>query len=76
MPAAGQNGLHIQSVPLQVAGTFSGAAPGAQSVSNDGYAVTFAANTSLSAAVRFDAWHVLQNALGADPHGLLYRGIM
>ena len=27
-------------------------------------AVTFAANTSLSAAVRFEAWHVLEAALG------------
>ena len=53
-----------------------GAAPGAASVSNDGYSVTFAANASLSAAVRFEAWHVLEAALGADPHGLLYRGIM
>lgn len=65
-----------QIVDLLAAKLAVGAAPGAQSVSNDGYAVTFAANTSLSAAVRFDAWHVLEAALGSDPHGLLYRGIM
>ena len=65
-----------QIVDLFAAQAAVGAAPGAQSVSNDGYAVTFAANTSLSAAVRFEAWHVLEAALGADPHGLLYRGIM
>ena len=65
-----------QIVDLLVAQLAVGAAPGAQSVSNDGYAVTFAANTSLSAAVRFEAWHVLEVALGSDPHGLLYRGIM
>ena len=64
-----------QIVDILAAKLAVGAAPGAQSVSNDGYSVTFAANASLSAAVRFEAWHVLQNALGADPHGLLYRGI-
>lgn len=64
-----------QIVDLLVAQLAVGAAPGAQSVSNDGYAVTFAANTSLSAAVRFEAWHLLEAALGSDPHGLLYRGI-
>lgn len=64
-----------QIVDLLAANLAVGSAPGAQSVSNDGYSVTFAANASLSAAVRFEAWHVLQNALGADPHGLLYRGI-
>ena len=65
-----------QIVDLLVAQLAVGAAPGAQSVSNDGDAVTFAANTSLSAAVRFEAWHLLEAALGSDPHGLLYRGIM
>lgn len=65
-----------QIVDLLVAQLAVGAAPGAQSVSNDGYAVTFAANTSLSAAVRFEAWYLLEAALGSDPHGLLYRGIM
>ena len=65
-----------QIVDLLAAKLAVGAAPGAQSVSNDGYAVTFAANTSLSAAVRFEALNVLEAALGADPHGLLYRGIM
>ena len=71
-----QNGACAQIVDLLAAQLAVGAAPGAQSVSNDGYAVTFAANTSLSAAVRFEAWHVLEAALGSDPHGLLYRGIM
>lgn len=65
-----------QIVGLLAAASAACAVPGAQSVSNDGYAVTFAANTSLSAAVRFEAWHVLEAALGSDPHGLLYRGIM
>lgn len=64
-----------QIIDLLAAQAAVGAAPGAQSVSNDGYAVTFASNASLSAAVRFEAWHVLENALGADPHGLLYRGL-
>lgn len=65
-----------QIVDLLAAKLAVGAVPGAASASNDGYAVTFAANTSLSAAVRFEAWNVLEAALGADPHGLLYRGIM
>lgn len=65
-----------QIVDLLAAQLAVGAVPGAQSVSNDGYSVTFASNASLSAAVRFEAWHVLENALGSDPHGLLYRGIL
>lgn len=63
-----------QIVNLFAAQAAVGAAPGAASVSNDGYSVSFSANSSLSSAVRFEAWHVLENALGADPHGLLYRG--
>lgn len=63
-----------QIVDLLAAQLSVGAAPGAQSVSNDGWSVSFSANSSLSAAVRTEAWHVLENALGADPHGLLYRG--
>lgn len=63
-----------QIVDLFAAQAAVGAAPGAASVSNDGYNVNFSANSSLSAAVRTEAWHVLETALGADPHGLLYRG--
>lgn len=63
-----------QIVDLFAAQAAVGAAPGAASVSNDGYSVSFSANSSLSAAVRTEAWHALENALGADPHGLLYRG--
>nr|DAZ67545.1 MAG TPA: Head Tail Connector Protein [Caudoviricetes sp.] len=63
-----------QIVDLFAAQSAVGAVPGAASVSNDGYSVSFSANSSLSAAVRFEAWHVLENALGSDPHGLLYRG--
>ena len=64
-----------QIVDLFAAQAAVGAVPGAASASNDGYSVSFSANSSLSAAVRTEAWHALQNALGADPHGLLYRGI-
>ena len=63
-----------QIVDLFAAQAAVGAAPGAANVSNDGYNVNFSANSSLSAAVRTEAWHVLETALGADPHGLLYRG--
>lgn len=65
-----------QIVDLFVAQAAVGAVPGAASASNDGYSVSFSANSSLSAAVRTEAWHVLESALGADPHSLLYRGIM
>ena len=50
-------------------------APGAASVSNDGYSVTFGSNASVSAAARQEAAEIIRTALGADPHGLLYRGI-
>ena len=63
-----------QIIGLLAAASAAGAVPGAASVSNDGYSVSFSANSSLSAAVRFEAWHVLENALGNDPNGLLYRG--
>ena len=65
-----------QIVGLLAAASAAGAVPGAASVSNDGWSVSFSANSSLSAAVRTEAWHVLETALGADPHGLLYRGIL
>lgn len=63
-----------QIVDLFAAQAAVGVVPGAASASNDGYSVSFSANSSLSAAVRTEAWHVLETALGADPHGLLYRG--
>ena len=63
-----------QIIDLFAAQSAAGALPGAASVSNDGWSVSFSANASLSEAVRTEAWHVLENALGADPHGLLYRG--
>lgn len=62
-----------QIVDLLAAQAAVGAAPGAQSVSNDGYAVTF--GTSVSAAVRQEAAEILRTALGCDPHNLLYRGL-
>lgn len=65
-----------QIVDLFAAQAAVGVVPGAASASNDGYSVSFSANSSLSAAVRTEAWHVLEAALGSDPHGLLYRGIM
>lgn len=65
-----------QIVDLLAAQAAVGAVPGAASASNDGYSVSFSANSSLSAAMRTEAWHALENALGSDPHGLLYRGIL
>ena len=63
-----------QIVDLFAAQSATGALPGAASVSNDGWSVNFSANSSLSAAVRREAYSILCSALGADPHGLLYRG--
>ena len=49
------------------------AVPGASSVSNDGYSVTFSTG-ALSERLATEAQGILANALGNDPHGLLYRG--
>ena len=65
-----------QIVDLLVAQLAVGAAPGAQSVSNDGYSVTFGSNASVTAATRQEAYEIIRTALGADPHDLLYRGIL
>lgn len=63
-----------QIVDLFAAQAAVGAAPGAASVSNDGYSVTFGSNASVTAAARQEAYEILRTALGSDPHGLLYRG--
>lgn len=65
-----------QIVDLLAAQLAVGAAPGAQSVSNDGYSVTFGSNASVTAAARREAYEILRTALGSDPHDLLYRGIL
>lgn len=64
-----------QIISLLAAASAVGTAPGAASVSNDGYSVTFGSNASVSAAARQEAAEIIRTALGADPHGLLYRGI-
>ena len=64
-----------QIIGLLAAASAVGTAPGAASVSNDGYSVTFCSNVSVSTAVRQEAAEIIRTALGADPHGLLYRGI-
>lgn len=64
-----------QIISLLSAASAVGAVPGAASVSNDGYSVTFGSNASVSAAVRQEAAEVIRTALGSDPHGLLYRGL-
>lgn len=65
-----------QIVGLLAAASAACAVPGAASVSNDGYSVTFGSNASVTAAARREAYEILRTALGSDPHGLLYRGIM
>lgn len=64
-----------QIVGLLAAASAAGAVPGAASVSNDGYSITFGSNASVSASVRQEAAEVIRTALGSDPHGLLYRGL-
>lgn len=64
-----------QIIGLLAASSAVGAVPGAASVSNDGYSVTFGSNASVSTATRQEAAEIIRTALGADPHGLLYRGI-
>ena len=61
-------------VDLLAAGDAAGILPGAQSVSNDGYSVSFAAGSNATTALAAEAAETLRQALGADPHGLLYRG--
>lgn len=53
--------------------TSTGYAPGVSSISNDGYAVTFA-DGALAERTASEARSVLAESLGSDPHGLLYRG--
>lgn len=65
-----------QIIGLLAAASAAGAVPGAASVSNDGYSVTFGSNASVTAATRQEAYEIIRTALGADPHGLLYRGIL
>lgn len=64
-----------QIIGLLAAASAAGAVPGAASVSNDGYSVTFGSNASVTAA-RQEAYEIIRTALGSDPHGLLYRGIL
>lgn len=63
-----------QIIGLLAAQQAVGTVPGAASVSNDGYIVTFGSNASASASMRQEAYEILRTALGADPHNLLYRG--
>lgn len=65
-----------QIVGLLAAASAAGAVPGAASISNDGYSVTFGSNASVTAAARQEAYEIIRTALGSDPHGLLYRGIL
>ena len=63
----------VQIIDAMSAAQSACAVPGASSVSNDGYSVTFASG-ALSERLAAEARGILSNALGNDPHGLLYRG--
>ena len=65
-----------QIIGLLAAASAAGAVPGAASVSNDGYSVTFGSNASVTAATRQEAYEIIRTALDSDPHDLLYRGIL
>lgn len=65
-----------QIIDLLAAAAAVGTVPGASSTSNDGWSVTFSTGTSVSAATQQEAAEIIRTALGADPHGLLYRGIL
>lgn len=62
-------------IVVLAAASAAGAVPGAASVSNDGYSVTFGSNASVTAATRQEAYEIIRTALGSDPHDLLYRGL-
>lgn len=64
-----------QLVDVLATASAAGNVPGAASVSNDGYSVTFGSNASVSSATHQEAAEIIRTALGADPHGLLYRGL-
>ena len=65
-----------QIIGLLAAASAVGTVPGASSTSNDGWSVTFGSNASVTAATRQEAYEIIRTALGADPHGLLCRGIL
>lgn len=59
----------------QNAVTANGYAPGVSSVSNDGYAVSYAGTGSMTATTQAEAAQIMRSCLGHDTHGLLYRGV-
>lgn len=57
------------------AGAMAARAGGVQSENNDGYSVSYGDARSALQAAEAEARTILQSALGADPCGLLYRGV-
>ena len=53
-----------QIVGLLAAASAAGAVPGAASVSNDGYSVTFGSNASVTAATRQEAYEIIPHRAG------------
>lgn len=51
-------------------------AGGRASASNDGYSESYVAAKGVSAAVHRLCYDALEEALGADPYGLLYAGVI
>ena len=51
-------------------------ANGLTAASNDGYSESYQGGAEVSAAVDNACRQILAEALGSDPYGLLYRGVM
>lgn len=52
------------------------AASGLSGASNDGYSESYAAGKGITATINKLCYDALEDALGADPYGLLYAGVI
>lgn len=49
---------------------------GVAAFSNDGYSESYASSRDLRAAINRTCYGILEEALGSDPYGLLYLGVI
>ena len=66
----------IAEVMKQSHGANMAAASGLAGASNDGYSETYSASSEVSKNTRKICYSILEEALGADPYGLLYAGVI
>lgn len=52
------------------------AVSGLAGASNDGYSETYSASGDVTKAINRMCYSILEEALGADPYGLLYAGVI